>query len=322
MTELNEVDLPGVGVRYEFVTEQGQRVGVVAHRSGRRDVYVADPAGDLSFAFMDLPVFDRFSGLSTTHFHELSAKTRIPVELLMLVREAIGFAQPTPDEQVRDDELLIVPAIELQLARGLRTTTIERWLQVYGDSLRRIAETEADWWRAEVELPLIESGIGEGEVLTEASRWGAQFSPLHDQAIRAILHGHEEHAWLKNIIQNVENALEEAGLRSRAAQGPGDRFLGHHGVHEADGGARRRGRGRTIGATLSCGAAHLSAARRQASEMARRRRHVLLLGACSRGNWRRWRWSSAWLVPTFRPPTSACTRGPLFPKMVTTSDGP
>ena len=43
MTEINEVDLPGVGVRYEFVTTQGQRVGVVAHRSGRREVYVADP---------------------------------------------------------------------------------------------------------------------------------------------------------------------------------------------------------------------------------------------------------------------------------------
>jgi TrkA domain protein len=42
MTDLSEVDLPGVGVRYEFVTNQGQRVGVVAHRSGRREVYVAD----------------------------------------------------------------------------------------------------------------------------------------------------------------------------------------------------------------------------------------------------------------------------------------
>jgi adenylate cyclase len=181
--------------------------------------------GNLSFAFMDLPVFDRFSGLSTTTFRELGAKTRIPVELLMLVREAIGFAQPTPDDQVRDDELLIVPAIELQLARGLRTSTIERWLQVYGDSLRRIAETEADWWRAEVELPLIESGVGEGEVLNEASRWGAQFAPLHDQAIRAILHGHEEHAWLKNMILNVENALEEAGLRSKLLRVPAIAFL-------------------------------------------------------------------------------------------------
>ncbi|HET6771345.1 MAG TPA: adenylate/guanylate cyclase domain-containing protein [Actinomycetota bacterium] len=181
--------------------------------------------GELSFAFMDLPVFDRFSGLSGTTFRELGAKTGIPVELLMLVREAIGFAQPTPDDQVRDDELLIVPAIELQLARGLRTTTIERWLQVYGDSLRRMAETESDWWRAEVELPLIESGIGEGEVLNEASRWGAQFAPLHDQAIGAIFHGHEEHAWLKNMILNVENALEEAGLRSKLLRVPAIAFL-------------------------------------------------------------------------------------------------
>jgi adenylate cyclase len=181
--------------------------------------------GELSFAFMDLPVFDRFSELSTTTFRELSAKTRIPVELLMLVREAIGFAQPTPDDHVRDDELLIVPTIELQLARGLRTATIERWLQVYGDSLRRMAETESDWWRAEVELPLIESGVGEGEVLNEASRWGAEFAPLHDQAIRAIFHGHEEHAWLKNMIQNVENALEKAGLRSKLLRVPAISFL-------------------------------------------------------------------------------------------------
>jgi hypothetical protein len=34
--------------------------------------------GELSFAFMDLPVFDRFSELSPITFRELSAKTHIP----------------------------------------------------------------------------------------------------------------------------------------------------------------------------------------------------------------------------------------------------
>ena len=41
MGEVNEVKLPGVGVRYEFRTANGQQVEVVSHRSGRREIYVA-----------------------------------------------------------------------------------------------------------------------------------------------------------------------------------------------------------------------------------------------------------------------------------------
>lgn len=43
MTEIRETELPGVGVRYEFRTGSGRRVGVVAHRSGRREIFLADP---------------------------------------------------------------------------------------------------------------------------------------------------------------------------------------------------------------------------------------------------------------------------------------
>lgn len=42
MTEIRETKLPGVGIRYEFVTEEGVDVEVVSHRSGRREVYLAD----------------------------------------------------------------------------------------------------------------------------------------------------------------------------------------------------------------------------------------------------------------------------------------
>lgn len=40
MAEIHEVKLPGVGVRYEFATSQGKRVGVISHRTGLREVYV------------------------------------------------------------------------------------------------------------------------------------------------------------------------------------------------------------------------------------------------------------------------------------------
>ena len=42
MAEVTETQLPGVGVRYEFTTDDGERVGVLWHHSGRREVVVYD----------------------------------------------------------------------------------------------------------------------------------------------------------------------------------------------------------------------------------------------------------------------------------------
>ena len=44
VSEIHETALPGVGVRYELTTRTGVRLGVVAHRRGRRDLLVYDPA--------------------------------------------------------------------------------------------------------------------------------------------------------------------------------------------------------------------------------------------------------------------------------------
>jgi TrkA domain protein len=42
--EIRQTPLPGVGLRHEFTTRSGQRVGLVSHRTGRRDLvlYAAD----------------------------------------------------------------------------------------------------------------------------------------------------------------------------------------------------------------------------------------------------------------------------------------
>src|SRR6266511_2043100 len=77
----------------------------------------------------------------------MSDRTGIPMDLLKVVREAVGFAEPQPEDHVREDELAVVPVIELQLSTGLRPIMIGRWLRVCADSLRRITETETDWYR-------------------------------------------------------------------------------------------------------------------------------------------------------------------------------
>jgi TrkA domain protein len=43
-SEVEETPLPGVGVRYTFVTSSNARVSVLHHHSGRHQVFVGDPA--------------------------------------------------------------------------------------------------------------------------------------------------------------------------------------------------------------------------------------------------------------------------------------
>jgi adenylate cyclase len=181
--------------------------------------------GVLSFSFLDVAAYDQFAGLSGTTFHQLSAQTGIPLELLMVVREAVGFAEPHPEDTVHHTELSVVPLIQLQLSKGFRPVVIQRWLRVYGDSLRRIAETEAAWWNSEVEMALVASGMTEGEMLQAQADLGSQMTPLIDQALLAIYHGQQEHAWSQVFVEHVESALEQAGLYRRLDRPPAMCFL-------------------------------------------------------------------------------------------------
>jgi adenylate cyclase len=180
--------------------------------------------GALSFSFMDAAAFDRFAGLSGTTFQELSAQTAIPLELLMVVREAVGFAAPRPQDRVREDELSVVAAIQLQLAQGVQPVVIEGWLGVCGESLRRVAETETAWWHSQV-MGRLGSGMTEVEMLGAQAELGSRLASLTEQALVAVYHGQQEHAWTQGFVGLVEGALERAGLYRRLERPPAVCFL-------------------------------------------------------------------------------------------------
>jgi adenylate cyclase len=181
--------------------------------------------GDVTFEFLDLPLYDRFAALSGRSFRGVSVDEGIPLELLLIVREAMGFAQADADDRMRDDELQVVPIIALQLARGFDPAVIERWIRVYGDNLRRITETETDWWHTQVSLPSLEAGLTEAEMLRATNRFGHEFASLTEQALLAIYRANQEHTWTENTIRLVEDALDRAGLWRRIATTPAICFL-------------------------------------------------------------------------------------------------
>jgi adenylate cyclase len=181
--------------------------------------------GELSFASLDSPLYDRFSGLSSTSFREVSEQERIPLELLLVVRQAVGFAQADPDGPMREDELRVVPLLRLQLSRGFDPAVVERSLRVYGDALRRIAETEADWWHTQVSFPRLASGMTEAQMQEATIEFGEELAPLIEQAILAIYRANQEHTWTENLIDEVEDALDRAGLHNRLNTTPAICFL-------------------------------------------------------------------------------------------------
>ncbi len=187
------------------------------------DVAAGIRHGAVSFGFFDAAGYERFAGLAAETFRQVSDRTGIPLELLAVIREAIGMAEPSPDDRLREDEMEMVPFIELQIAEGFRPRAIERLLRVQGDSTRRMAEQEAVWWSSEVIQPAMAAGKSSEEMgnadLTD------RITPLTEQTFLAMYHAHQARNWTSNIIEGFEAVMAEAGIRSRLERLPAICFL-------------------------------------------------------------------------------------------------
>lgn len=87
MAEVRETKLPGVGVRFDFVTGTGTPIGVLVHRSGRRDVLVysrSDPSSCQSTIELDQE--------DATTLAELLGATRIAEELAAVQQDIAGLS--------------------------------------------------------------------------------------------------------------------------------------------------------------------------------------------------------------------------------------
>ena len=187
------------------------------------DVATAIQRGALSLDFLDAPSFERFAHLSAESFQQVSDRARIPLEVLTGLREAVGMAPPSPDDRLREDEMAIVPFIELQIAEGFRPAAIERVLRVQGDSTRRIADQEAAWWRSEVMGPaIVADGASEGISNADLT---ARIAPVMEEAVVAMYHLQQARAWTANLIEGFEELMAKAGIRSRLERLPAICFL-------------------------------------------------------------------------------------------------
>lgn len=144
MTTVVETPVPGVGVRYELELESGQRVGVLAHRSGRRDLLHYDPRDPdaveaemvltpaegkvvaellggtqlaeslaqvqqrvegLAIDWLPIPATSRFAGRT---IGDAEVRTRTGVSIVAVVRGDDAFPAPGPEFPLAADDTVVV----------------------------------------------------------------------------------------------------------------------------------------------------------------------------------------------------------------------
>jgi TrkA domain protein len=144
MAVVKEVALPGIGVRYEFVTQEGNRVGVVHHRSGVRELVLfergdPDTSHDLlrlgpedgrtlaellgvsqvskELAELEQDVeglaVDRLPLAGGSPFAggtiaDTAARTRTGVSIVAILRDGSAHPAPGPEAPLRAGDVLVV----------------------------------------------------------------------------------------------------------------------------------------------------------------------------------------------------------------------
>ncbi len=181
--------------------------------------------GIINLDFVDDPAYEHFTGLTDETFQQVSERTGIPFEVLAAMREATGSASPRPDDRIRSLELETLPALELEINYGMRPQALERTLRAWGESLRRMADVEADLWSSDVMQPLFDSGAGFADIGPRTAEFSNALQPLAAREIVALYRGQQSNAWMRNFFEGFEIGLAKAGLYKPVERPPAICFL-------------------------------------------------------------------------------------------------
>ncbi|MDG2040263.1 MAG: TrkA C-terminal domain-containing protein [Ilumatobacter sp.] len=108
MTEVRETQLPGVGVKHDFTTDDGREVGVLAHKDGRREIVVYDAVDtDKCSVQMSLSATDTRTLaelLGTSQVNRAIQAAQQEIEGLAIDWLTIESDSPSADKSIGDGE--------------------------------------------------------------------------------------------------------------------------------------------------------------------------------------------------------------------------
>jgi adenylate cyclase len=182
----------------------------------------------LSFAFLEASPYRQWAVRPGRTYRQVSQDTGVPLELLGSALEAIGFARTAPDEPMREDELEVVPLLQLGHVGGFLD---QRWStrlgRGYAEGLRQIAGVEREVWQARFMAPMLAAGTDRQSAIERAAQRAADLdpTPLLDRALLGAYRRQQELAWVEQLVEDIEAALEDTGVLGRPGRVPAMCFL-------------------------------------------------------------------------------------------------
>ena len=183
-------------------------------------------SGHVTLAGLDIIFAKPVASLPKT-FRELCAETgRSPDEVRRFYGQ-LGLPRPMDDDRVREDDAEIVPT--LLAAWDLRAFDVaqefsDRMARICGENMYRLVRAFAQLWETAVDEPVERSG--DQELYRLALLKSVESLDATERATLWLFRRFTEHEIVEDIVDNVEDAMEEAGLgRRRAAVPPAIAFL-------------------------------------------------------------------------------------------------
>ncbi len=183
-------------------------------------------AGRLSFAFLEAAPYRRWAVRSARTYRQVSQETGIPLDTLGSALESMGFARMEPDELIREDELEVVPFVQLGHTTGVFDLAwLTRLGRAHAAGLRLIATAWSEAYQARFAGPLLASGADQRTAMEQAARLSVDFLPVADPALLAIYRRQQELVWTESLVERIESELEAAGVLGRPERIPAMCFL-------------------------------------------------------------------------------------------------
>lgn len=153
--QIKESDLPGVGKKFAILTDAGDRLSIIIHNTGHREIYHFRKGEDFPFhairledeearkigallsgayfqptmvESMDLVLEDLCiewvkveagSALAQHSIRELQIRKRTGANVIAILRDGTAIPNPQPDETIRLDDTLMVVGTREQVQRFL-----------------------------------------------------------------------------------------------------------------------------------------------------------------------------------------------------------
>jgi adenylate cyclase len=180
--------------------------------------------GRVAFDFLEGAQY-RFAGHTEQTYRQLCDERGLDLDVLRRLQEAQGIPPPGPEDLVRQDDLPMIGSLQIALLFGVPPEPMVRMMRVYGETMRRIADGENQFYRTYIEEPMLAGGMSVADMMAASSQFGNEYMTVMDSSLLAMYHRQQERVWLNNMVERIEAALEEMGLAERPARPPAMCFL-------------------------------------------------------------------------------------------------